>query len=286
MFKKIMLLVLVISVSACSTLKNLMKDNIKKPEITYAYVSIGELTRDKIELKTTFSIANKNSFTIPIDNISYEFSVNQKTMVNGETDRVGDLPANESKDVTLGIDLTQDTLASIKDVLFKEEKIEYVIKGEVEVMGFTFPFEKASTIFKPAVSLEKLEIQKASFKKIDMVINLKVNNKNDFSLPLDMLSYSVSSGDNQLVAGNLKDQTIKQGTNQIQIPLSINPSQLFSSVYSLLKNPELPLSFDFSSGVFSGSVQKTLNLESLMGSSNNDESPNKNIGDMLQGFFN
>jgi LEA14-like dessication related protein len=67
MIKKVMLLVLAITVSACSTLQNLMKENIKEPEITYKSMSIGQLTRDNIELKPTFSIANNNGFTIPID---------------------------------------------------------------------------------------------------------------------------------------------------------------------------------------------------------------------------
>jgi LEA14-like dessication related protein len=223
--------------------------------------------------------------------IKYELSFNQKAMIKGETDKVGDLPANQSTDVTLGIDLTKDTLAAIKDVLFKEGKIDYIIKGEVEVLGYIFPFEKASTLFKPTVSLGKLTIKKVDFKQVDIVVNLTVGNQNDFTLPLDLLSYSVSSGANQLVAGSLKNQSIKQGTNLLQIPLSINPSKLFSSIFSLLQNPKLPLSFNVSSGAFEHSLQQTLNLESLFGlsgdgNSSTGSSTKENMGNLLQGFFN
>jgi LEA14-like dessication related protein len=291
MLKKIILLVLAITVSACSTLQSLMKESIEEPEITYKSVSVGQLTHDKIELKPTFSITNNNGFTIPIDTLKYEFSFNQKTMIKGETNKVGDLPANQSTDVTLAIDLTKDILAAIKDVLFKEGKIDYIIKGEVEVLGFNFPFEKASTLFKPTVSLGKLTIKKADFKQVDIVVNLTVGNQNDFTLPLDLLSYSVSSGANQLVAGSLKNQSIKQGTNLLQIPLSINPSRLFSSIFSLLQNPKLPLSFNVSSGAFEHSLQQTLNLESLFGlsgdgNSSTGSSTKENMGNLLQGFFN
>jgi LEA14-like dessication related protein len=291
MLKKIILLVLAITVSACSTLQSLMKESIEEPEITYKSVSVGQLTHDKIELKPTFSITNNNGFTIPIDTLKYEFSFNQKTMIKGETNKVGDLPANQSTDVTLAIDLTKDILAAIKDVLFKEGKIDYIIKGEVEVLGFNFPFEKASTLFKPTVSLGKLTIKKADFKQVDIVVNLTVGNQNDFTLPLDLLSYSVSSGGNQLVAGSLKNQSIKQGTNLLQIPLSINPSRLFSSIFSLLQNPKLPLSFNVSSGAFEHSLQQTLNLESLFGlsgdgNSSTGSSTKENMGNLLQGFFN
>lgn len=265
MFKRIMLLVLAISTSACSTMQSLVKENIKEPEVVYKNISVGQLTSEKIELKPTFSITNKNSYTIPVDRFKYELSFNQKTMMKGETDKIGDLPAKQSKDVTLGINLTKDTLLSVKDILLKEGKIDYVIKGEVEVMGFKFPFEKASTLYKPSVNIGKLEIKKSSFKQIDMVVNLTVDNKNDFALPLDMLSYTVSTGTNQLVAGDLKDQQINEGLNHIQIPVTVHLSKLFTSVFSLLQNPELPLSFNFNVGGFEKSVEQTLNLNSLLG---------------------
>jgi LEA14-like dessication related protein len=265
MYKKILLLALALSVTACANMQQLMKENIKEPEVAYKNISIGQLSSEKIELKPTFSIANKNGYSIPIDRLKYELSFNQKTMIQGETDKVGNLPANKSKDVTLGIGLTKDTLLAVKDVLLKQGKIDYVIKGEVEVMGLTFPFEKASTIYKPTVSLGKLEIKSASFKQVEMVVNLRVNNNNDFTLPLDMLSYTVSAGADQLAVGNLKDQKIKQGVNQIKIPLTVNLSTLFSSVFSLMQNPQLPLRFNFNAGGFEKSVEQTLDLKSLFG---------------------
>lgn len=292
MIKQIMTVLLAISLTACAALEGLMKDNIKEPEVTYKDISIGELSSEKIQLKPTFDIANKNAFTIPVDNIKYELVFNDKTMLNGETDKVGDLPANKSKEVTLALDLTKDTLLSIKEVLFKEGKIDYLVKGEVEVMGFTFPFEQASTIFKPSAKLGKLEIKKSSFKQVDMVVNVAVNNQNNFALPLDMLSYGVSSGKNKLFSGNLKDQVIKHGDNNLQIPVTVKPNELFSSVFALLKNPELPLDFNFSSGVFDSSMSQNLDLSKLIktGSGNSDsdkkgDSVQKQALDTLKGLF-
>jgi len=290
MIKQIMTVLLAISLTACAALEGLMKDNIKEPEVTYKDISIGELSSEKIQLKPTFDIANKNAFTIPVDNIKYELVFNDKTMLNGETDKVGDLPANKSKEVTLALDLTKDTLLSIKEVLFKDGKIDYVVKGEVAVMGFTFPFEHAATIFKPSAKLGKLEVKKSSFKQIDMVVNVAVNNQNNFALPLDMLSYGVSSGKNKLFSGSLKDQVIKHGDNNIQIPVTVKPNELFSSVFALLKNPELPLDFNFSSGVFDSSMSQNLDLSKLIkvsnsNSGNKDDSVQKQALDTLKGLF-
>lgn len=263
--KKSTLVFLAIIVSACSNMQGLMRDNLKEPEISYQNVAIGELSRDKIELKPTFNITNVNSYPLPVDKLKYELSFNQKTMVKGETDQIGSLPAKQSKEVTLGLDLTKDSLLSVKDILLKDGQIDYVIKGEVEVMGLKFPFEKASVLYKPVASIGKLEIKKSSFKQVDMLLNLTIENKNDFALPLASLSYTVSAGTQQLVAGNLKDQKIEQGTNQIQIPVTINLGQLFSSMFSVLQNPELPLSFTFNAGGFENSVEQSLDLKTVLG---------------------
>ena len=265
MMKKIIILMLVVATTACSSLQGFVKDNLKEPEVTYKSISMGELTQDKIELKPTFSIANKNSYSIPVDGLKYELSFNQKSMLKGATDKVGNLPANQSKEIALGIDLTKETLASFKDLLLKEGRIDYVIKGEVEVMGLSFPFEKSSTLYKPTVSLGRLEIKSSSFKQVDMIVNLIVKNDNDFTMPLDMLSYTVKTGNQQLVAGDLKEQKIQQGTNTLQIPVSIQLGQLFSSMFSLLQNPQLPLSFSFNAGGFENSVEQTLDLRTLLG---------------------
>ena len=265
MLKKITVLSFALMVSACAALQSAVQDNVQKPEVTYKTVSMGDVTGEKIELKPTFSIANKNGYAIPVDSITYDVAFNNVTMFNGKSDQVGTLPANASKDVTLGIDLTQDTLKSVKDVLMEDGKIDYVIKGEVEVMGLKFPFEQASSFYKPTVSMGGVDVESASFKQVDMVANLIVTNENDFTLPLDMLAYSVSSGKNQLVSGDLKNQVIKQGVNELKIPLSIDPSTMFSSLFSLLQEPNLPLSFNFSSGIFETSSEQSINLRSLLG---------------------
>lgn len=265
MFKKLIVIVLATIATACSTMQGMVKDTLKEPEVIYKNITIGELTSEKIQLKPTFSITNKNGYAIPVDNLKYELSFNQKTMLKGKTDQVGSLPARQSKDVTLALDLTKESLLSVKDILLREGQIDYIIKGEVEVMGFKFPFEKASTLYKPTASLGKLEVKRASFKQVDMVVNLTVNNQNDFTLPLDSLSYTVSTGKQQLVMGDLKEQKIQQGINTIQIPLSVNLGQMFSSMFSMLQNPKLPLTFNFNAGGFESSVEQTLDLKSVLG---------------------
>ena len=89
------------------------------------------------------------------------------------------------------------------------------------------------------------------------------DNQNDFSLPLDNVDYSVSSKGNTLFQGGLKNQQIGKGKTNIQLPLTIKPNDLFSNVFSMLLNPELPLTFEIETPLFSKSYEQSLNLSSF-----------------------
>ncbi|NRA59341.1 MAG: LEA type 2 family protein, partial [Psychrobium sp.] len=91
-----------------------------------------------------------------------------------------------------------------------------------------------------------------------------IDNKNDFKLPLDNITYSISSGVNKLFTGKLSQQNIGHGKNNIQVPLTIASSALFKNVFSLLKNPNIPLTIAVDSPMFSFSETKVVNFKSLL----------------------
>ncbi|RBW41730.1 hypothetical protein DS885_16065 [Psychromonas sp. B3M02] len=263
MLKKLTFVAAVSVLTACTTLQDSIKDYVQQPVVNYKSISVGEVSMDRIELNPTFNIANNNAFSLPINNVSYELSLNDSKMFEGETDSVGTLAANSDKDVALSLALTQETLTSLQQLLFKENKLDYQVKGSVSALGLSIPFEKSATLYVPTVSVADLEVVNASFSQLDIILSLEVDNQNEFSLPLDDVNYAVSSKGNQLFTGALNNQKISEGTSSIQLPLSIKPSDMFSNVFSLLTNPELPLHFEITSPLFTKSYDQTINLTSF-----------------------
>jgi LEA14-like dessication related protein len=263
MIKKLLVVTILVMISACSTLQNELKNYVKQPEVTYKSISVGKVSMDVIELNPTFNIANKNEFPIPIDVVTYELSLNNKKMLAGETKEIGTLPANNAKDVTLALDLTQETLTSLQQLLFKDKKLDYQVKGSVKAMGLAIPFEKSATLYVPEIKISDVQVINASFSQLDILLSVDVDNQNAFSLPLETLNYSVSSGGKALFKGDIKNHKIAQGKNNIQLPLSIKPNDLFTSVFGLLLSPELPLHFEINSPLFSTSYDQSLNLSSF-----------------------
>lgn len=250
-------------ISACSTLQKELSNYIKQPEVSYKSIAVGEVSMNLIELKPTFTIDNKNDFSIPIDAVSYDFSLNDKKMLTGESDEVGTLPANDAKDVTLSLALTKETLTSLQQLLFKDKKLDYQVKGSVKTMGLTIPFEESSTLYVPEISIRDIKVVNASLEQFEILLSVDIDNQNDFSIPIETISYSVSTGDKALFKGDLKNNKIAKGKNNIELPLTINPNDLFSSAFAMFANPELPLHFEIESPLFSKSHHQTLDLSSF-----------------------
>lgn len=263
MFKKVIFITALTALSACSSLQQGIKDYVKKPDVSYKSISIGEVSMDRIELNPTFNITNNNAFSLPIDSIDYELSLNQKKMLDGKTDDIGTLPANTNKEVSLSLALTKETLTSLQQLLFKEKKLDYVVKGNVNAIGLAIPFEKSATLYVPTVSIADLKVINATFNELNIVLSLDVDNQNDFNLPLEDLSYAVSSKGSALFNGALSSQKLTKGKSTIQLPLSIKPSDMFSNVFALLLTPELPLHFEIKSPLFTQSYDQTVNLTSF-----------------------
>lgn len=260
LFKPSLLLITVALITSCTTLQQGMNEFIKKPTVNYKSIAVSKVAIDGIELNPTFNILNNNAFPLPINNIDYAFSLNNKTMLSGETDSIGTLPSNTNKDVTLSLKLTQETLASLQQLLFKNKKLDYQIKGNLSAMGLTIPFNKSDTLFIPEINVTGVEVIDANFTQLNFVLNVDIENKNDFTLPLEAINYSVSSKGSKLFDGKITSQKIVKGKSKIQLPLSIKPNLLFTNSVSLLMNPTLPLHFEVNSPLFTESYDHSLNI--------------------------
>lgn len=244
----------------CNNLKDLAKKTIAEPEITYKSLSVGKMSSDGIELIPVFEVKNKNAFSIPIDTINYELSLKELTMLNGAINNIGTLAGNSSKDIPISFLLNKEVFAAFKELLINNEKLDFTIKGQAKVMGFAIPFEKSATFYRPQISIGKLDIGQANFQQIQGTVSIKINNPNAFTLPLDKFGYQVATDGKSIIKGEILSTELKQGLNEIQIPLTIKPSELFSSVFSLIKNPNLPLNFQIDSPLNSIQDNQSLKL--------------------------
>ena len=263
MIRKLLVSVLILTTTACTTFQHQFKNYLNKPEVSYKSVSIKKLAIDAIEFNSTFNIINKNAFSIPINEANYDLFLNNNKVLSSTTDFLGTLPANQDKNITFPLSLTQGTLISLQHILLRDKQINYRIKGNVNALGLSIPFEQSNTLYAPHLSILDMEVIRANFTQLDIILKLKVTNSNNFDLPLENIHYSVSSNHNILFSDDIKNKNILKGNNIIQLPLSIKPNRLFPNLFALLNNPILPLHIEINTLLFNQSYDHTLNLSSF-----------------------
>ncbi|MDP2561493.1 LEA type 2 family protein [Psychrobium sp. 1_MG-2023] len=252
-----------IMLTGCAAVEQQLKQHVKAPQVNFKAMAFGDVSSQAIGFKPTFTVTNTNLFSVPVNSASYQLTVNGQPMVNGNTDTIGQLAPNAPKDVTLDINLASESLSTLQQALFKDKKVDYQVSGDLNIMGLTVPFSQSSTLFVPEVSVSKVNVVKASMKEVQLMVSFAIDNKNDFTLPLQDLSYSVSTAAAPLISGNLANQKIGQGANVIELPLTLKTSQLVSNVLSLMKNPNVPLTVKIDSPMFNYQKTEQLNLSSL-----------------------
>jgi LEA14-like dessication related protein len=253
----------ILLLASCATLEQQIKQHVKQPEINYKSIALGDITQETITLKPTFSITNPNLYSVPVNAVSYQLVLNEQQIVAGETSKVGSLAPNTPKNVTLDLAVTKQALDTFKQALFNDKRLDYKISGAVDVMGFSIPFTQSATLFVPKVSLDNISIEKANASEVTLMMRIAVNNKNDFVLPLDDITYAISTDSKSLISGKLSQQKITKGTNIITVPLTLKTTQLVTNLFSLLKNPNLPLAIKVQSPLFEYHTTQKLNLSNL-----------------------
>lgn len=253
-----------LTLSACASLKDIAGDAIKKPSVDYKTVKLDKFSLNELKLTPVFNVNNQNAFPIPLKKIHYQFFVNDKNLLTGDVDRAKSLSANSISQVPLPLTLDKNTLSAFKSLLTNNKQLNYKVMGHLDVLGFKLPFEKESTFSRPEFKLGKVNVKKASFSQLDLSLDLIIDNPNDFKLPLGDISYAVSTGGKSLLGGKVNNPDIGKGSNTISIPLSIQPSKLFSNVFSLMRNPDLPLDIQIKTPLKDINLSKKLNLKSLM----------------------
>lgn len=262
--KKYLLVFTLLFLSACQNMVAVIEKGIKQPEVSYKSFGVGDISERGIELLPKFEVKNENPFSVPLEAVSYTLSFNNKTMLDGTINDIGKLPAKDSKYVTLSLMLNDEVLSSFKQLLLKNDKLDYAIRGEAKFLAFSVPFEKKGIFYRPRISFGELKVGKASFDEMQLTITMNIDNPNDFALPLENFKYSLTSKGKALFEGGIAITDLKQGMNSVQIPVTIKPEQVFSNMLSLMSNPELPMEFKLNGPMQNVTKTFSLNLKQFI----------------------
>lgn len=259
MKKTVLLLITAFVISGCQAIQNL-GDSIRKPSLSIANVRVTDFAFDEIELTYDVEVDNPNPVALQMLGYGYDFDINGNDFIKGDTDKELRIESSGASTFQLPVRLNFSELYNLFSGLKGRDEADYKLAANLDfdlpVLGRTsVPLEKSGSVPMlklPKINVSSLKVEDVNFSRANLMLNLNVDNPNGFGLLVNALSYNLDvNGQNWVDGQNERQLTInKNNSNQLSIPISVNITEIGTSVIQLLNNSQeldfnLKGSFDF-----------------------------------------
>lgn len=245
MRKLILLISICFFISGCQALQNL-SDSIRKPSLSIEDMRITDFSFDEVELTYDVKVDNPNPVAVQLMSYDYDLNINENDFLEGSQDKQLRIESSGSSTFQIPVRLNFRELYELFSNLRDRDEADYRLAANLDfdlpVLGTTtLPLEKSGSlpmIKLPRISVSSLEVDEMNFSQANLTLNLQVDNPNGFGLLLKALSYDLSVNGRSWVDGSRSRELSisEKGSNQLAIPITLNISEIGSSVVQLLSN--------------------------------------------------
>jgi len=216
-----------------------------KPTADVSGIHIPHISLHRADLVVDVLIKNPNPVPIPLVDIDYLIDSDGRKLVSGIIPDAGTIRAHGEETVKIPVSLVFDDIKSTYKDIQPGSIIPYLVRVvllvDVPIIGrIKIPLEKSGEIpvpYKPDVDVEKIKFHHFSFEETTATLHIKLENKNDFDLGLNMLEYEMWLGDDSIASAELTQSAKieKQGITRMQIPFSFRPKDFGSAVWDMIR---------------------------------------------------
>ena len=235
-----------IVLSGCELLETIAEA--PKPSARITGVALQDITLSSATLAFDVDVLNPYSVPLPLTNLDYALASRGKQFLDGTAKLQGTVPARGSKKVPLLAKMDYKGMLGVLQDVRPGAVIPYDAELGLSVDAPTgsirLPLRKEGRLPIPAApEVQSMDVswKEMSLKKASGILKLKLVNRNDFSVDLTKLLYSLSIGKTEIAKSSVERPTSFQaggGTGIIEIPLELIPSNLGLAVFGMLKGKE------------------------------------------------
>lgn len=239
------LIAVLVFLTSCQALQDLA-DNMEKPSLSITDVRVTDFAFNEIELTYDVRIENPNPVAVQMLSYDYDFNINENDFIEGKQEKKLQIESAGASTFQIPMRVNFSELYNLFSNLRNNDEADYKLAANLDfdlpVLGrTTLPIEKSGSlpmIKLPKIKLASLNVDEVNFSSADLTLNLQVDNPNGFGLLLNALNYSLNVNGRSWVNGSSKkDITISENnSDQISIPISLNISEIGSSVVQLLRS--------------------------------------------------
>jgi LEA14-like dessication related protein len=236
------IIILSIIIFQCAALQEMVK--IQKPTVSVSEVRLTGLNLQKIDLAFDVNIQNPNALSATLAGFDYDFQLGGSSFLTGNQDKQLTIESLGQSQVEIPVSLTfkeiYKTYQSLKNQDSTTFKLACGLMFDLPVLGKTrIPVSKSGDVplLKiPKVNIGSLKLKKLSFSGADLLLNLELDNPNNFSFALDKLNYDFVINNKTWAKGLTQEKLSinKKGKSTVTIPISLNFMQMGRTIYNIV----------------------------------------------------
>ena len=242
----VLILSLLVLLTGCAGLGGIFEE--RRPKVSVEGVRIAGFDFQGIELRFDLKVDNPNPVGITLGGLDYDFRLQGSSFLKGEQPLGLKLAAKASSQVEVPFKLGYRQLKESYQALASSNMAEYeLLLGlgfDVPALGrVRIPVEYEDKIplpRLPQVSLDSIGFNGIGSRgdRLELSVNLQVENPNDFALLLDQLAYTLELDGRQVGGVRLNDrwEIRENGKGVLRLPISLDFLKLGNALYSLLLN--------------------------------------------------
>ena len=232
---------------SCANLAEFAR-SVPRPSASVAGARIQDFSLDFLTLAVDLKIDNPLTVDVPLIDAALRLASGGVEFLSGDFPLQGFVPAGGSRQVTVPVrvDLVQTlrTLSGVRPGQVVPYRAELDLSIDVPVTGvIALPLAHEGGLPIPApphVSLDAFRLSDLSLQRVVGTVGLRMTNPNEFAVGLEALDVGLSIagrtvGDLEATAG---PQIEAGGAGVLELPLALNPLNLGSAAFDMLRGNE------------------------------------------------
>lgn len=139
---KILFFSFLMILSGCSSLDKI----VKSPKVDVTEVRLKSAEAKTAILEIVMKVTNPNGISVTVDKLKYDLQVNEKTVTSGVFDQNVKIPANETTEVAVPLEVAYKDLFKTAIKMLTDKSAPYRALGSVQIGPFDIPFDEKGTL--------------------------------------------------------------------------------------------------------------------------------------------
>ncbi len=234
----------------CAFFGRLATGAFERPTLAYESWSTDALDLDGITIGLHYRLENPNGVSLDLRRLSYALEVEGQHIASGELPVGVELRANGATPLAIPVRLRWRDIPGFMQLFLAKDRVAYRVTGNAGVGSpigtVDLPFDHRDEVSlprPPGIGIEGITVRNASLSDLSIELNLRIDNRNAFPLPVGALAYGLRLGERDLLSGGSHPLAAVPagGSARVRVPIRLSLSGAASILGELLQGAQLRL---------------------------------------------